>query len=158
MHTLVEQYLQNQTPSIRDVLPLGLFKLIRPMFSTVHPRCLLKHIPLLLEAAARQILLEQLQQSQLSLMRWVGDGGAAAAASPRLPAALAAAAALTQPTHLPVERELRGRAQMVDPAIFTIPGAKVRSIYSQAAAVVAKAPAAGQPMLPVTYPALAGRG
>jgi genome maintenance exonuclease 1 len=30
MHTLVEQYLQNQTPSIRDVLPLGLFKLIRP--------------------------------------------------------------------------------------------------------------------------------
>jgi len=30
MHTLVEQYLQNQTPSVRDVLPLGLFKLIRP--------------------------------------------------------------------------------------------------------------------------------
>jgi genome maintenance exonuclease 1 len=30
MHTLVEQYLQNQTPSIRDVLPLGLFKLIKP--------------------------------------------------------------------------------------------------------------------------------
>ena len=29
-HTLVEQYLQNQTPSIRDVLPLGLFKLIKP--------------------------------------------------------------------------------------------------------------------------------
>lgn len=30
MHTLVEQYIQNQTPSIRDVLPLGLFKLIKP--------------------------------------------------------------------------------------------------------------------------------
>ena len=33
MHTLVEQYLQNQTPSIRDVLPLGLFKLIKPYIS-----------------------------------------------------------------------------------------------------------------------------
>ena len=30
MHTLVEQYMKNQTPSIRDVLPLGLFKLIKP--------------------------------------------------------------------------------------------------------------------------------
>ncbi len=30
MHTLVEQYMKSQTPSIRDVLPLGLFKLIKP--------------------------------------------------------------------------------------------------------------------------------
>lgn len=30
MHTLVEQYLQSQTPTVRDVLPLGLFKLIKP--------------------------------------------------------------------------------------------------------------------------------
>ena len=29
-HTLVEQYLKNETPSIRDVLPLGLFKLLKP--------------------------------------------------------------------------------------------------------------------------------
>ena len=29
-HLLVEQYLKNETPSIRDVLPLGLFKLLRP--------------------------------------------------------------------------------------------------------------------------------
>jgi len=30
MHTIVEQYIKSQTTSIRDVLPLGLFKLIRP--------------------------------------------------------------------------------------------------------------------------------
>lgn len=30
MHTIVEHYIKNQTPTIRDVLPLGLFKLIRP--------------------------------------------------------------------------------------------------------------------------------
>jgi len=30
MHSIVEQYIKNQTTSIRDVLPLGLFKLIRP--------------------------------------------------------------------------------------------------------------------------------
>ena len=30
LHTLVEQYMNNETPSIRDVLPLGLFKLIKP--------------------------------------------------------------------------------------------------------------------------------
>jgi len=35
MHTLVEQYLQNQTPSIRDVLPLGLFKLIKPYIDKI---------------------------------------------------------------------------------------------------------------------------
>ena len=29
-HTLVEQYLKGETPSIRSVLPLGLFKLLRP--------------------------------------------------------------------------------------------------------------------------------
>ena len=29
-HTLVEQYIKNETPSIRDVLPLGLFKLLKP--------------------------------------------------------------------------------------------------------------------------------
>jgi hypothetical protein len=29
-HTLVEQYLKGDTPSVRDVLPLGLFKLLRP--------------------------------------------------------------------------------------------------------------------------------
>ena len=31
-HTLVEQYIKNETPSIRDVLPLGLFKLLKPYF------------------------------------------------------------------------------------------------------------------------------
>ena len=35
MHTLVEQYLQNLTPSVRDVLPLGLFKLIRPYIDQI---------------------------------------------------------------------------------------------------------------------------
>ena len=29
-HTLIEQYIKNQTPSERSVLPLGLFKLLRP--------------------------------------------------------------------------------------------------------------------------------
>ena len=29
-HLLVEQYLKNETPSVRDVLPLGLFKLLKP--------------------------------------------------------------------------------------------------------------------------------
>ena len=28
-HTLVEQYLKGETPSIRDVLPLGMFRLIK---------------------------------------------------------------------------------------------------------------------------------
>jgi ATP-dependent exoDNAse (exonuclease V) beta subunit len=32
---IVEQYLQNQTPSIRDVLPLGLFKLIKPYIDKI---------------------------------------------------------------------------------------------------------------------------
>ena len=30
LHTLVEQYLKDETPSIRGVLPLGLFKLLKP--------------------------------------------------------------------------------------------------------------------------------
>ena len=30
IHKLVEQYLNNETPSIRDVLPLGLFRLAKP--------------------------------------------------------------------------------------------------------------------------------
>ena len=34
-HTLVEQYLKGETPSIRDVLPLGLFKLLRPYIDQV---------------------------------------------------------------------------------------------------------------------------
>ena len=29
-HDLVEQYLKGETPSIRDVLPLGLFRLLKP--------------------------------------------------------------------------------------------------------------------------------
>jgi genome maintenance exonuclease 1 len=35
-HTLVEQYLKNETPSIRDVLPLGLFKLMRPYLDQIN--------------------------------------------------------------------------------------------------------------------------
>ena len=34
-HLLVEQYLKNETPSIRDVLPLGLFKLLRPYIDQI---------------------------------------------------------------------------------------------------------------------------
>ena len=34
-HTLVEQYLKGETPSIRDVLPLGLFKLLKPYVDQV---------------------------------------------------------------------------------------------------------------------------
>jgi len=34
-HTLVEQYIKNETPSIRDVLPLGLFKLLKPYIDQV---------------------------------------------------------------------------------------------------------------------------
>ena len=35
-HTLVEQYLKNETPSIRDVLPLGLFKLMTPYLDQIN--------------------------------------------------------------------------------------------------------------------------
>ena len=34
-HLLVEQYLKNETPSIRDVLPLGLLKLLRPYIDQI---------------------------------------------------------------------------------------------------------------------------
>ncbi|MDA9761411.1 PD-(D/E)XK nuclease family protein [bacterium] len=34
-HTLVEQYIKNETPSIRDVLPLGLFRLLKPYVDQV---------------------------------------------------------------------------------------------------------------------------
>ena len=34
-HTLVEQYLKGETPSIRDVLPLGMFKLLKPYLDQV---------------------------------------------------------------------------------------------------------------------------
>jgi genome maintenance exonuclease 1 len=44
MHTLVEQYLKNQTTSIRDVLPLGLFKLIRPYIDQINNIRLLETI------------------------------------------------------------------------------------------------------------------
>jgi genome maintenance exonuclease 1 len=44
MHTLVEQYLKNETPSIRDVLPLGLFKLVRPYVDQIDNIRLLESI------------------------------------------------------------------------------------------------------------------
>ncbi len=34
-HTLVEQYLKGETPAIRDVLPLGLFRLLKPYLEKV---------------------------------------------------------------------------------------------------------------------------
>ena len=34
-HTLVEQYMKNETPSIRDVLPLGLFRLMKPYLDQI---------------------------------------------------------------------------------------------------------------------------
>jgi len=34
-HTLVEQYLKEETPSIRDVLPLGLFRLLKPYIDQI---------------------------------------------------------------------------------------------------------------------------
>ena len=34
-HTLVEQYLKGETPAIRDVLPLGLFRLLKPYLEQV---------------------------------------------------------------------------------------------------------------------------
>jgi len=36
MHTLIEQYLHNSTPTIRDILPLGLFKLLRPYIDQIN--------------------------------------------------------------------------------------------------------------------------
>ena len=34
-HTLVEQYIKGETPTIRDVLPLGLFKLLKPYIDQI---------------------------------------------------------------------------------------------------------------------------
>ena len=34
-HTLVEQYLKGETPAIRDVLPLGLFRLMKPYIDQI---------------------------------------------------------------------------------------------------------------------------
>ena len=34
-HTLVEQYLKGETPAIRDVLPLGMFRLLKPYLDQV---------------------------------------------------------------------------------------------------------------------------
>ena len=34
-HTLVEQYLKSETPAIRDVLPLGLFRLMKPYLDQI---------------------------------------------------------------------------------------------------------------------------
>ncbi len=36
LHKLVEQYMNNETPSIRDVLPLGLFKLMKPYLDQIN--------------------------------------------------------------------------------------------------------------------------
>ena len=35
-HDLVEQYLKGDTPSIRDVLPLGLFRLLKPYLESIN--------------------------------------------------------------------------------------------------------------------------
>jgi hypothetical protein len=35
VHTLVEQYLKGETPTIRDVLPLGMFKLMKPYLDQI---------------------------------------------------------------------------------------------------------------------------
>ena len=35
VHTLVEQYLKGETPAIRDVLPLGMFKLLKPYLDQI---------------------------------------------------------------------------------------------------------------------------
>ena len=42
-HTLVEQYLKGETPSIRDVLPLGMFRLIKPYVVQIDNIHLLEH-------------------------------------------------------------------------------------------------------------------
>jgi len=44
MHTIVEQYMKSQTTPIRDVLPLGLFKLIRPYVDQIDNVRLLESI------------------------------------------------------------------------------------------------------------------
>jgi genome maintenance exonuclease 1 len=44
MHTLVEQYIKNQTTNIRDVLPLGLFRIIKPYIDQINNIRLLEAI------------------------------------------------------------------------------------------------------------------
>ena len=44
LHTLVEQYIKNETPSIRDVLPLGLFRLLKPYVDQINNIHLLETI------------------------------------------------------------------------------------------------------------------
>ena len=44
LHRLVEEYIKNQTPSVRDVLPLGLFKLIKPYVDQIQKVHLLETI------------------------------------------------------------------------------------------------------------------
>ena len=36
VHTLIEQYLKGETPAIRDVLPLGMFKLMKPYLDQIN--------------------------------------------------------------------------------------------------------------------------
>ena len=43
-HTLVEQYLRGETPSIRDVLPLGMFRLMLPYIDQINNIHLLEEI------------------------------------------------------------------------------------------------------------------
>ena len=43
-HTLVEQYLKGETPSIRDVLPLGMFRLMLPYIDQINNIHLLEEI------------------------------------------------------------------------------------------------------------------
>lgn len=44
VHRLVEEYIKNQTPSVRDVLPLGLFKLLKPYVDQINNVHLLETI------------------------------------------------------------------------------------------------------------------
>ena len=43
-HTLIEQYLKGETPSERSVLPLGLFKLLKPYVDQINNIHLLEAI------------------------------------------------------------------------------------------------------------------
>ena len=43
-HTLVEQYIKGETPSIRDVLPLGMFRLMLPYLAQINNIHLLEEI------------------------------------------------------------------------------------------------------------------
>lgn len=35
LHTLVEQYIKGETPTVRDVLPLGMFRLLKPYINKI---------------------------------------------------------------------------------------------------------------------------